>query len=492
MSAEDLIPFDQRSEDEVKKMGQKGGVNSGVARRAKRDRLQALKDYIDEGVGNDLTRYDIILRKVVTALKDKPTVADFQRLLELTGDFVQHQKVDINAEVSVSLSYEDAMRQLYMPFGENYQRFFYANRNERHVVLQGGRRSGKTQATIRHIARLGELMNSDIKVIVATNSFPMLTATMGDFTMIFPKAEIHNQQATTAGVRWFFKSYDEYTKAQGSECDILFINEAVNMDDQTANVLQLGTRLQCFYNFNPTNTSWVSSLVNDSGNNFLKTTFKDNPYLKASQVEDFEKMKERALSPSATLRDRYMYQVYYLGDFAKMCGQVFSNMERCSLADYQQCQATECYGIDFGFATNGDPTVLVGVKIKGADVYINQYIYQQGLTSDAELISRMLELGITEQTAVSCDYGGNGKQRIYHCRSGAGVTRAMNFINAIKPKIVDNLGKMLTYEHIYITDTSLQTLTEFEGYELDDNSKPKGADHAIDAVRYAFNFAERL
>ena len=43
MSREDLIPFNQRTEDEQKKISQKGGIASGVARRRKR----ALRDAAD-------------------------------------------------------------------------------------------------------------------------------------------------------------------------------------------------------------------------------------------------------------------------------------------------------------------------------------------------------------------------------------------------------------------------------------------------------------
>lgn len=40
MARDDLIPFSERSVDEAKKLGQKGGINSGIARRKK----AAMKD----------------------------------------------------------------------------------------------------------------------------------------------------------------------------------------------------------------------------------------------------------------------------------------------------------------------------------------------------------------------------------------------------------------------------------------------------------------
>jgi len=42
MAQKDLIPMSERSKDEVKEIGRKGGINSGKTRRAKRDFKQKL------------------------------------------------------------------------------------------------------------------------------------------------------------------------------------------------------------------------------------------------------------------------------------------------------------------------------------------------------------------------------------------------------------------------------------------------------------------
>ena len=58
-------------------------------------------------------------------------------------------------------------------------------------------------------------------------------------------------------------------------------------------------------------------------------------------------------------------------------------------------------------------------------------------------------------------------------------------MNAKKGKVVDGIQKMLNYDKIFVTDTSVNLRRELDGYELNAEGKPKGDDHLIDATRYA-------
>lgn len=55
MAREDLIPFNQRTEDEQKKIASKGGVTSGVSRRRKRTIKQLARQFLDA----DISREDL-------------------------------------------------------------------------------------------------------------------------------------------------------------------------------------------------------------------------------------------------------------------------------------------------------------------------------------------------------------------------------------------------------------------------------------------------
>lgn len=62
MAREDLIPFGKRTEDEQKKIAQKGGIASGVSRRRKRSLKEAADLYLSLPV-SDQRRWNKIARK---------------------------------------------------------------------------------------------------------------------------------------------------------------------------------------------------------------------------------------------------------------------------------------------------------------------------------------------------------------------------------------------------------------------------------------------
>lgn len=384
-----------------------------------------------------------------------------------------------------------------VPFSRKYRDFFARTLEERHVFLQGGRRSGKTFSTFLHLFIITSIMiqagrASALTVLVVCHEHPQLQNTMEDFkaaigvTIIGSKTR--GDHATTCGGRvvWQFKAFDTKEKAQGTKADYLFINEAPNLPEDIARTLMPGIRYQCFYNYNPTKKFWGQDFFNK--NNLIITTWADNDYLTDAQREEFELIKDRALRPTARKIDTYQYKVYYLGEFTDLAGNVFGGVAKCSTADYFQVPAKEAIGMDFGFATDGDPTTVVGVKVHGRALYIHQYIYESGLTSNYELCELLNFVGINGHTPIFADYGGMGRSRMDDLIRNHG----MSLYNAKKGTIMDGISLMLTHESITITETSEATIDEFESYEIDDNGKTHGADHAIDAARYALNAAIRF
>lgn len=386
-----------------------------------------------------------------------------------------------------------------MPRTRNtYAAFFSRTRNERHVFLQGGRRSGKTFATFKHIELIG---GSGIDVLVVCAEFAPLQRTMEDFQSALGVAPHGSLQygytaTTSSGTRWKFAHFSSPERAQGTQCDYLFVNEAVNVDERVILALLPAVRRQCYYNFNPTRKGWIENYMNER--NTLTTTFKDNPYLTPEQLEIFEQYRVRGTSPTATALDRRAYDVYYRGVFSNAIGRIFPPTERISVDLYKQIPAQEVLAIDFGFATDGDPTSLVGVKLHNGRIYVHQYIYEQGLTSDIELAQRILSFGIDPHRQILADYGGMGAGRIRTLRTAdngkwtGAIAGGFNVCNALKTQIMDGLSQIAGFEGVSVTETSIATLNEIDNYTIDDNGKPTGADHAIDAIRYAVVYARRL
>lgn len=380
-----------------------------------------------------------------------------------------------------------------------YGAFFSRTRNERHVILVGGRRSGKTFATFHHLQLIGELQGG-CEVLVVCAEYQPLQRTMEDFRDamgVTPHGSlVHGYTAVTQGnVRWKFAHFSSPERAQGTKCDYLFVNEAVNVSHEVIKALLPAVRRQCYYNFNPTAKGWLNDYMTPS--NTLRTTFRDNPFLTPEQLEIFEDYKSRAERPDASIVDRRAYQVYYLGEFAEYGGKIFGGVERCSMEQYRSISAPEFFGMDFGFASDGDPTVLVGCKIFNRRIYAHTYIYQQGLTNDEELARRILAV-VDAQTPIYADFGGLGATRIRTLRTADGgrwtgdLAAGVAVQNAIKTEVLDGIGVLLTYDGLTLTETSKAMEAEVEEYRLNDRGRLEGADHAIDALRYAVITAKRL
>lgn len=394
--------------------------------------------------------------------------------------------------------------------GKRYADFFREHGTERHLFLCGGRRSRKTWTTFEYYYWLLGLMGNQT-ITVLTHQFPQLQATMRDFENCMNECvkvpvKIRGSykdgySTTTQGnVKWIFTHCDDKVKAQGTSSDFCFANESLNIPDEVMDVYNLGIKQQLIYNYNPTKR-YTYGEKHQNGNNLLCTTFKDNPYLTPAQIAEFENYKLRAQAPNATRWDEYVYQVYYLGNFYDMAGSVFTNLESCTYDTYRNIPALESIAIDFGFATDGDPTACVGVKIHNQKIYCHQYIYEQGLTSAADIADRLLACGFNYATMIFGDYGGQGRSRMDELIAGmsngipfAGeASKGFNIANAVKNKtVMEGLSTMLSYDAIVFTDTSKALRAELEEYELDENNKPHGADHAIDCVRYNVNYLRHI
>ena len=89
---ENLIPFDQRTEDEQREIAKKGGQASGAARRKKRDMKKLLETLLDDKIkdkdGNEYTRAEamaLTLTAIALDKKDKKCLEAQRMILKLTG-----------------------------------------------------------------------------------------------------------------------------------------------------------------------------------------------------------------------------------------------------------------------------------------------------------------------------------------------------------------------------------------------------------------------
>lgn len=271
------------------------------------------------------------------------------------------------------------------------------------------------------------------------------------------------------------------------------MEESLNIDEQIITTLSMSASKQIYFAYNPTKKSHIDKYILPDKSNWLKTIYLDNKFLPAEQIEEFDNIRRVAESPTATVLQRYAYQVYVLGEFSTMAGKVFKEIWNMTDDEYDSIRTTEIYGLDFGFVDNNDKTVLVGAKIFNNCLYLKEYIFSNTLSKDYDLAWALVDAGITPYDVIAADYAGMGKSRLTNLITANNgewyedpINKGFNICNAVKGRVIDGIQKMQQFERIYITESSVNMRDEFDRYELNEEGKEVSKhQNCCDAARYA-------
>ena len=119
MNDENLIPFNERSESEVREMNRKGGINSGKARRQKADLRKAMQEALNstftDSKGKKATGQEIVMAGLIANLSD-PKARNWGKAVEvmllLTGqNMTKEQIAKIKAETELTKAKTKAIQQ---------------------------------------------------------------------------------------------------------------------------------------------------------------------------------------------------------------------------------------------------------------------------------------------------------------------------------------------------------------------------------------------
>lgn len=102
----------------------------------------------------------------------------------------------------------------------------------------------------------------------------------------------------------------------------------------------------------------------------IQTNYKDNPFLPADVLRDYEGYGD----PNSHLYDLHYYYTQILGYASSgRRGQILTKVKKISLKDYLALPYKEVYGLDFGTAS---PAGLVGVKMHRNTLWARQMNYK--------------------------------------------------------------------------------------------------------------------
>jgi phage terminase large subunit len=352
-------------------------------------------------------------------------------------------------------------------------------------IHQGGTRSGKTYSILTALIELCH-KNSGLVITICRKTFPALRATaMRDFFEILNNEDIynpdlHNKSDATYqlwGNMVEFISIDQPQKVRGRKRDVLFINEANEINLEDWRQLLLRTTGRVLIDYNPSDEfHWIyEEVIPREDAEFFRTTYKDNPFLPQSVVLEIERFKTA---------DENFWKVYGLGERGTSQATIFTHWKEINQIpnEYKLLNI----GLDFGY-TN-DPTAIVRVYTDGHGFAVDELCYATRLTNSD--ISKVLrDNQVNRSDVVICDSAEPKSIDEIHAHG-------FNTHGARKGKdSVKNGIQFLHSRPLLVTARSVNIIRELRNYKWKEDKNGKqlndpvdSFNHAIDAMRYAITF----
>lgn len=351
------------------------------------------------------------------------------------------------------------------------------------ISLQGSSRSGKTYNVL--IWLIMECMKeTPVKVSVVRKSLPSLKrSVLNDFKDIMINMGQFEERSfnKTEGIYKFrnesvfeFFSTDDEQKIRGSKRDILFCNEANELEETEFRQLRMRTTKYVIIDYNPSFTEehWIFPLRTDRRTYHFISTFRDNVFLEKAVVEEIESYKET---------NKALWQIYGMGEFAIVEGLVFpkENWDKIKNVDFPDWKSDGFIGLDWGY-TN-DPTVAVQVIIQDRDVFVRELFRERGLKS-YEIADRLQDY---KNVVKHCDID----NRLVDELEESGIP--LLFMTKKNSASISTGITLLNQRKIHITDDSTELIKEFKNYVYKKNRWDEYTNipidkfnHGIDALRY--------
>lgn len=275
-----------------------------------------------------------------------------------------------------------------------------------------------------------------------------------------------------------FFSLDMPHKVRGPRRDRLFINEANNIPYETFDQLEVRTNEEIWIDWNPVSSFWFYE--DEEGGpgvqarddvDFLIVTYKDNEALPESIVKTIEARRHK----------QSWWKVYGEGQLGEAEGRVYTDWQIINEIPHEA--RLERYGLDFGY-TN-DPTAIVAVYYYNGGYILDEIVYRKGM-SNKDIAEVFKELPYAKVIADSAEPKSIDEIRMYGIR----ITPVVKGKDSKKQGI-----QYVQDQRISVTKQSVFLIKEYRNYlwQTDKytgrrlNDPEDGDDHALDAVKYAFD-----
>lgn len=372
-----------------------------------------------------------------------------------------------------------------------FQRTTAVNRilklTKRKKVIQGGTSAGKTFAILSILIDKC-CKTPKLEVSVVSETIPHLRrGCLKDFIKImqFTGRWIDSNYNRTLLTYVFsngsyieFFSTDQEDRLRGARRNILYINEANNIDFNSYYQLAIRTSNDIFLDFNPTESFWAhTEVLRETDAELIVLNYKDNEALPANVIIDLEQAKEKSKTSSYWAN---WCRVYIDGEIGTLQGAVFDNWDTVDNipADAQLIS----HGLDWGF-TN-DETGVISVYRMNGELYIKELIYSKGLTNN-DIANKLHEVGVTRQQLIIAD-SAEPKSIEDLRRLGFNIQPAKKGQDSVRASI-----DIVQRYKLHITNDSINLIKEIRNYVWETNKAGEQTgspidymNHLIDPLRY--------
>jgi phage terminase large subunit len=264
-----------------------------------------------------------------------------------------------------------------------------------------------------------------------------------------------------------FINSDDPEKLRGLKSDILFIDEASELDEESYFQLSIRTTNRIILAYNPTVSpySWLRQM--QDCDRFV-TTYRDNPYLPNEMVIAIEELQHK--------NPKY-WAIYGKGEFAANDKAIYT----FEIVDDFEAEFV-AFGLDWGYSQ--DPTAVVAVYKNGDNLYLEEVLYEKGLVMK-DIADSLTKKDINKSYEIWCDSSEpRSVEELY--RSGFNAKPVKKGPDSIKFGI-----SVLQNYKIHILKTSQNLINEMYAYQYATDKhgyttdNPEGGlDHLLDAARY--------
>ena len=363
----------------------------------------------------------------------------------------------------------------------------------RYLILCGGRGSGKSEFAARKIFyRCMKEGNHRFLVLRKVRKTLQESCVKVMRTVLAENDVIHNYNKTDRTITFFnppgqvneilFDGLDEREKIKSYKAATsIWMEELTEFTQDDFMEIDLILReptthyKQIMASFNPdeARAPWIKARFFDKNQpdaHVHKSTVLDNP---------IKEIREQYLAVLEGLDDETYRDIYLYGKWAFAKGQIY-NWDVVPLPGIQFDEIF--YGGDFGYSV--DPASVNRIYRKGLEFWVEEVIYETGLTNQA-LGRKMLSEGITgdddsyfdsaEPKSIQelCDMGLNAKPS----EKGADSVRAgIDFLKSVKIHIIEGSENIIRERSRY------KWKTDKDGNTL--NEPVKFDNHGMDGIRY--------